>query len=53
MKKVIAYKYNIQFQYERCGHRIKWYTEQNKYIGETSTDFFEVSALLDKYIDNL
>lgn len=52
MRKVIVYKYNIQFQYKQVGKRIEWYTEQNKYLGTTTTDFFEVCELLDNYINN-
>lgn len=52
MRKVIVYKYNIQFQYKQTDNYIEWYTEQNEYIGATTTDFFEVCKLLDNYIEN-
>lgn len=51
MRKVIEYKYNMQFQYERRGNEVLWYTEQNKYIGATTADFAEVAKLLDSYIE--
>ena len=51
-RRVIEYKYNMQFQYERRGEEILWYTEQNKYIGVTTDSFFEVCKLLDEYIEN-
>lgn len=54
MKKhgVIEYKYNMQFQYRYRDEEILWYTEQNKYIGATTENFFEICKLLDEYIEN-
>ena len=54
MKKhgVIEYKYNMQFQYRYRDEEVLWYTEQNKYIGATTENFFEICKLLDEYIEN-
>lgn len=49
---VIEYKYNMQFQYRRKGEQILWYTEQNKYLGATTDNYFEIAKLLDQYIAN-
>ena len=51
MWKAINYRHFFQFQYERnADNTLNWYTEQNRFVGTTTNDFFEVCELLDGYL---
>ena len=48
------YKYNRHFYCKQEKGKFYWYTSQHILVGVTKTaNFFEVSTLLDKYLDDI